>query len=272
MASARSAAAAFARQPALGPRPWTVYIRRMRILVNGMPAMGAYTGVGYYTWHLLEELSRRPEVEALGVFDGWRVISWEAFSSRVLSGETDDPPGGSSLRQLMRTLLPPLRRAWAGMRTRTFCRASAEGGWSLYHEPNYVAYPFTGPLVVTVHDLSFLRTPEYLPRDRIGWLRENFRDSFARADRVMVDRQFSLGEVLALCPWVDPARLRVAPLGVDARFFAAGEAPVPTTLAADLRLPPRFLLFVGTLEPRKNLQGLLRAHAQLPEALQREYP
>jgi len=244
----------------------------MRLLVNGMPAMGAYTGVGYYTWHLLQGLAGRPEVEALGVFNGWDVVDWRAFAARVLAGETDDPPGGASLRQLARTLLPPVRRAWARMRAGAFRRACAGGGWSLYHEPNYIAQPFAGPLVVTVHDLSFLRTPEYLPRDRLGWLRENFRASVTRADRIVVNSGFTLGEVLAHCPELEPARLRVTPLGVDERFFAAGAAPPPETLARDLRLPPRFVLFVGTLEPRKNLQGLLRAHALLPEALQRELP
>ena len=251
----------------------------MRLLLNGMPALGAYTGVGYYAWHLLDQLSRRPEVEELGVFVGWEVVPWPRFATRVLDTESAGPLGGVGLRQLLRALIPPARRAYGRMRARAFRRAAGDGRWSLYHEPNYIPLPFPGPVVVTVHDLSFRRTPQFLPSDRLAWLKENLSAALARADLVVTNSEFTRRELVELYPALTPERVRAIHLGVDERFSAApdaaageGGAGASDTLIADLGLPPRFLLFVGTLEPRKNLQGLLKAHAALPPALQREYP
>ncbi len=247
----------------------------MRILLNAKPAHGAYTGVGCYVWNLLDQLGRRPEVEQLGAFTGWGVMPWVDFAAAA-ANEGGELRGSSSLRQLASALLPPLRRAGNRIRAIAFRRAAARGDWSLYHEPNYIPLPFNGPTVITVHDLSYLRTPEFLPRDRIGWLRENLRAATRGAKRIVVDSVFMREELLENFPEIEPERVRVTHLGVDARFLASGAADGATDASArlieDLGLPPRYLLFVGTLEPRKNLQGLLRAHALLPEKLQREFP
>jgi glycosyltransferase involved in cell wall biosynthesis len=247
----------------------------MRILLNARPAHGAYTGVGCYVWNLLDQLGRRPEVEQLGAFTGWDVVPWVDFAAAA-ANEGGELRGSSPLRQLARALLPPLRRAGNRLHAMAFRRAAARGDWSLYHEPNFIPLPFHGPTVITVHDLSYLRTPEFLPRDRLGWLRENLRTALRGAGRIVVDSAFTCGELLENFPEIEPERVRVTHLGVDARFLAAGAADGATDASArlieDLGLPPRYLLFVGTLEPRKNLQGLLRAHALLPENLQREFP
>jgi alpha-1,3-rhamnosyl/mannosyltransferase len=247
----------------------------MRILLNAKPAHGAYTGVGCYVWNLLDQLGRRPEVEQLGAFTGWGVMPWVDFAAAA-ANEGGELRGSSSLGQFASALLPPLRRTGNRIRAIAFRRAAARGDWSLYHEPNYIPLPFNGPTVITVHDLSYLRTPEFLPRDRIGWLSENLRAATRGAGRIVVDSFFMREELLENFPEIEPERVRVTHLGVDGRFLAAGSDDGATDASArlieDLGLPPRYMLFVGTLEPRKNLQGLLRAHALLPEKMQRELP
>jgi len=247
----------------------------MRILLNARPARGAYTGVGCYVWNLLDQLGRRPEVEQLGAFTGWSVVPWADFAAAA-ANEGGELRGNSSLGQFASALLPPLRRAGHRLCAISFRRAAARGDWSIYHEPNYISLPFDGPTIITVHNLSYLRTPEFLPRDRLGWLRENLRAAARGAGRIVVDSVFMRGELLENFPEIEPERVRVTHLGVDARFIAAGAtdgaAGASDRLIEDLGLPPRYVLFVGTLEPRKNLQGLLRAHALLPEQLQREFP
>lgn len=247
----------------------------MRILLNARPAHGAYTGVGCYVWNLLDQLGRRPEIEQLGAFTGWGVVPWAEFAAAAAS-EGGELRGSSPLRQFARALLPPIRRAGHRFRSSTFRRSAGRGDWSLYHEPNYIPLPFDGPTVITVHDFSYLRTPEFLPRDRMGWLRENLAAAVRGAGRIIVNSDFTRGELLATFPDVESERVHVTHLGVDARFLAAGaEGGAPGAsdrFIADLGLPRRYVLFVGTLEPRKNLQGLLRAHALLPERLQHEFP
>ena len=116
----------------------------------------------------------------------------------------------------------------------------------------------TLPLVVTVHDLAFLRHPHYFT--------SRGRDVFARALTLVRNRA-----TLVLCSsrstlddcsanGFETERLRLVPLGV--RPTESGAAQV---MAARARysLPAEYLLFVGTLEPRKNLPRLIDAHQSL---------
>ncbi len=122
-----------------------------------------------------------------------------------------------------------------------------------------VMAPSRAPVVATVHDLGFLDNPER--NSRRG------RDFFPRAWAAVGERAAAV-----VCPsqvvaddcarhGLDPARVRVVPWGVDATPVADAEAE-----AARLRhgLPASFALWVGTLEPRKNLDRLVAAVGQVP--------
>jgi glycosyltransferase involved in cell wall biosynthesis len=116
------------------------------------------------------------------------------------------------------------------------------------------------PAVVTVHDLSFLRLPELFPPYKRAYLTALCRASVARAQQIIaVSRQTA--DDLAQIWGVDEERLLVAPNGVDRRF-------VPTTpveagrFRQERGLPERYWLYLGTLEPRKNLAVLLDAYAR----------
>jgi alpha-1,3-rhamnosyl/mannosyltransferase len=71
---------------------------------------------------------------------------------------------------------------------------------------------------------------------------------------------------------VPEARISVIPLGVDARWFVSPPAAQLQQVKTRYALPERFFLFVGTLQPRKNLARLILAHKLLPQKLRREYP
>jgi len=69
---------------------------------------------------------------------------------------------------------------------------------------------------------------------------------------------------------VRPDRVRVIPLGVDAKLFVPGPPEATRSTIARLGLREGYFLFVGTLQPRKNIQGLLAAYASLPEHVRRD--
>jgi glycosyltransferase involved in cell wall biosynthesis len=110
--------------------------------------------------------------------------------------------------------------------------------------------------VVTVHDLSYLRYPETVSAASARY-RELVPKSLQRAALVLADTQAVAEEIVA--EYRLPAdRVRAIPLGVDPAWFDAAGPPPP-----DLALPERYLLFVGTLEPRKDVATLLAAFRQL---------
>ncbi len=136
----------------------------------------------------------------------------------------------------------------------------ALGGADLVHGlVNVLPLAACVPGVVTVHDLAFLRTPQALARAKRTYLAALCRASVARAVQVIAVSTQTADDLMAL--FGTPARkITVVPNGVGPEF-----APATATASARFRaaraLPDRFILFVGTLEPRKNLEALVRAYA-----------
>ena len=124
------------------------------------------------------------------------------------------------------------------------------------------------PTVVTVHDLSFLRFPSaFRPYNRF-YLSLITRSSVQRAARVVAVSESTRQDVISLCG-VSPQKVKVVPNGVTQAF-----CPVPEDQAAAFRqrkgLPDRYILFVGTLEPRKNLVRLVEAYAKVRQMSRRQ--
>jgi glycosyltransferase involved in cell wall biosynthesis len=117
------------------------------------------------------------------------------------------------------------------------------------------------PTVVTVHDLSFLRFPQAFRRTNRVYLSTLTRISTRSATRVIAGSESTRRDVIELCR-VPPERVVTVPYGVSEAF-----APASAAEAAEFRrrkgLPDQFILFLGTLEPRKNITRLIEAYAAL---------
>jgi glycosyltransferase involved in cell wall biosynthesis len=133
--------------------------------------------------------------------------------------------------------------------------AAARAHVALIHAPAYTA-PFLSrlPVVVTIHDVSYERHPEWYPYRR-DWLRRAFyRRSARAAAHILTDSGFSAHEIAAAYA-IAPERITVAPLGVSG--FAPGDLDAPIDLPAGVTTP--FLLHVGDLHERRNLPLLVDA-------------
>ncbi|HEX7446488.1 MAG TPA: glycosyltransferase family 1 protein [Pirellulales bacterium] len=246
----------------------------MRILVNGTPMQGRLTGIGQYGLRLLEALMALPDgerPERIGVFNGREVLSAESFFSGLVAD--DGGPRHERLKGLIRRIWPNCRD-WADrVRRWRLAKGARPTDWSVFHEPNFVAPQYALPLVTTVHDMSYLRYPQFMPKDRVAWLRRRMGQSLRQSRVILADSHFTRQELLELCPQVDADRVMVTWLGVDGEYFAD---PIHAARLPEVRrrlgLPNEFVLYLGTLEPRKNLQGLISAYRRLPAEMQASYP
>jgi glycosyltransferase involved in cell wall biosynthesis len=117
------------------------------------------------------------------------------------------------------------------------------------------------PAVVTVFDLSFRLTPDKFPRAQRLYLSTLTAHSCRRAQRVIAISESTRRDVVRLLG-IDPARVDVAYPGVDPHFRPLPAAEVEA-FRARRGLPARLILYLGTLEPRKNLHSLISAFSQL---------
>jgi len=117
-----------------------------------------------------------------------------------------------------------------------------------------------GAMVVTVLDLSFLRFPQYFNRANRIYLGAMTRLAVRRARRVIAISEFTRTEIVRLLG-VPPERVAVVHCGVDERFRPVRDPAVLETFRRERGLPERFILYLGTIEPRKNLERLLDAYA-----------
>ena len=123
----------------------------------------------------------------------------------------------------------------------------------------YVGPPsHRGALVVTIHDLAFLRIPESFPRLQSRRLRWQVRANARRAAVVITGSQHSKRD-LAAAYGVDERRIHVIPLAADPRLAARRDPAAIEAVRRKFGITHRYVLSVGRLNARKNLIGLLRA-------------
>jgi len=121
------------------------------------------------------------------------------------------------------------------------------------------------PVVVSVHDVSFLEHPEYFPRWRARQLRLTVRRTVQRAARILTGSQFS-ARAIARHYGRDPEDIIVVPNAASAVFRPISPGVAAAYVRARFQIEPPYILTVGDLQPRKNHIGLIRAFAELLRA------
>ena len=142
------------------------------------------------------------------------------------------------------------------------------GRCDVLHSPDFVSPPHrTGADVITVHDLSFLVVPECAEPKLAGFLSKSVPGAVRRADRIVAVSEQTKRDLVRLMG-VPEEKVTTVYNGVDERFRVEGrkgkgaEEAERAALRHKLGLPERFVLHVGTLEPRKNLVRLIAGYEQ----------
>jgi alpha-1,3-rhamnosyl/mannosyltransferase len=243
----------------------------MRIVLNILETLKPKTGIGHYTARLYAALARHLPNESLHAFPTGQVAATVRRWQKSAGGSPTSRSGWlrplSVIKSGLKGTAKRTARAALGSLFRAACRSN---GFDLYHEPNFIPFDCDAPTVITVHDLSVLLHPEWHPADRVRLYERHFQNGLSRAAHIITDTHFLRDQVHEHLG-VARDRVTAVPLGVGNEYGATTTDDI-AALRRRRKLPERYLLFVGTIEPRKNLAMLIRSYCDLPGALRDTCP
>jgi glycosyltransferase involved in cell wall biosynthesis len=209
--------------------------RRLRVGIDGRALTSPAAGVRRYARELLRALV------ALG----------EDVDLIAIGGDSAAVPYGVS--HVEEQPHPPTNLGWSLV---GLPQAAQRARLDVLHAPAYTAPLWgTAPVVLTIHDVSYARHPEWYPYRRDVVRRAFYRRSARRARLVLTDSAFS-GSEIAAAYGITRERIAVIPLGVDARFspsFSGNGCELPQEVSGP------FVLHVGDLHERRNLATVVDA-------------
>lgn len=224
-------------------------LRGVRVCIDIQSAIAQRAGVGRYTRELVHHLGATAGPDQLELF-------YFDFKRRGTPFETPN-----ATHRVVRWFPGRLAQwAWKTLHWPPFNRFA--GPADLYHFPNFILPPLKGgKSIVTIHDMSFLRFPEFADERNLKYLSARIEDTVERADAIITNSQFSADETHSLLH-VDPAKLFPIHLGIEPSFTLQDKAAIRPILAG-LGLNRPYLLTVGTLEPRKVFPFLIEVFEKL---------
>jgi glycosyltransferase involved in cell wall biosynthesis len=245
----------------------------MKIAVDGTPLihqragyLSHRTGVGHYTYKLLAEAMRlRPD-------DQYEIIGFRSLRDKLRkpAGRQLDFPGlthrfvpgipkEAYTRLLKRGSAPPIDR---------LVRTQAD----VFFYPNFVRFPQARPTpsVVVIYDLSFELFPNFATVRSRSYLQACVPRSIEQATKVVTISQSSKQSIIKAYG-TDASKLEVIYPAVDRSHFNKRPESEIAAVRKRYKISGQYLLFTSTLEPRKNILGLIEAYASLPKPLQQRY-
>lgn len=248
----------------------------MRVLIADPPAVRnrKKSGVGYYAQELTRGLRRVAGEDSVLPWFPSNWLSWRQrwLSTQCMRYEAATCRGGKFARvevKLRGKLIATVRSLFPIME-HPYRVAVSRLGCDVYHEPNFIPIDIDLPTIVSVHDLSVLRYPEWHPPKRVAQFETLFRRGLERASRLIAISEFGKSEIVRHLGW-SPEKVSVTLMGVRPELHPAPDDELKRGMRA-LGLSPGYLLHVGTLEPRKNLLMLLKAYCALPTAVRDRHP
>lgn len=247
----------------------------VKVVIGTDSLQGSLTGVGRYTFELCKRLIHAPAIDELEGFDFGRFHSISERLQKLDEGFTsENNTGVSSLSSKLREKLSRSRIAtgiyqqYATVVSGLILKQRSD---AIFHSPNFHLPKYTGKSVVTIHDLSYLLFPEHHPGARVAWMMKLVPKSVQDSSHIICVSE-STKSALVEHYQVDPKKVTVTYLGVDETFHVReAESVFPVMDSYGLSFG-QYLLCVSTLEPRKNIEGLIDAFLRLSKATRLRHP
>jgi len=252
----------------------------MKLLVNSTPLIPPLSGIGRYTQQLLLHLFDEKNIDDINGFVPYAFYNREKLLEIVKDLEFEDKnsSGGKNrttsnlarIKQIAKKV-PAARYVKNQIQQVMLGRKFKQFSDHIYWESNYVLAPFDGLKVATVYDLSHMRYPDFHPKDRLQWLDKHLPETIYSADALVAISEFSKQEIVSVFD-IEPNKISIVPPAVSPIFRQTYSREQLFRLKHEYQLPERFVLSVGTIEPRKNIKGLIQAFSKLPQSLRKDCP
>jgi glycosyltransferase involved in cell wall biosynthesis len=225
----------------------------MRVILNTAPLLLQKSGIGYYIHNLFNELSKSKEVEVYPTIDisSLKTISFMSKSAQILRKLFGDT--------ILKVSVP------AG----DFLISKAERKHGLpsadiFHEANYDIIPEgTWKTVANIHDLTFLHHPEFVPAKVLEKCRKNI-ENISKADRFITNTHAIKEEVTNQLK-ISEEQIDVIPHGPSGNYHPVNKDSDEGKKYVRKYTESDYILYVGTIEPRKNIPCLIKAFKILRE-------
>lgn len=233
----------------------------LRVTLNASILLAPASGVGSYVRELGMALLARQDVDLQFVHG---LSSHKVLPSHSLTHY-------SALSRIAKHVLPSPYALKRWLERHALIRAVRNQDSDLYHEPSLWPLQLNCPTVMTLHDLTHIHFPNTQPADRLRTIERSLNYALEHSRRILCVSEFTAQQAIQHYG-LQSRQISVTPLGVTADFrpWTNKEA---APLLQHLGLQHRtFMLCVGTLEPRKNLELVFQAIRALPNSLLEHCP
>ena len=227
---------------------------KKKFLIDSISLLSPLTGIGRYTNEISKYIKNTNDYQ-LNFFYGY-------YSSQLI-----EPNKTATIKTIksfiiQNQFLKRIARKFIFIYSKFF-----KPSYELYWQPSMIPNINikSKKVVTTVHDFSFILYRDFHPKERMKFFENNFFKNIKKSDIIITGSLFSKKEILERLDFKDE-EVKVIYHGVNHKIFKIYK---DTILNFDL--PKKFILSVGSIEPRKNLLGLLKAYNLLDENLKDEY-
>lgn len=225
-----------------------------KLIINTIPLLSTLTGIGRYTY----EVSKY--IEESKTYDN---SFFYGYTSKTLLFQTNK----KDIKFLKSIVVfnPFFKKVVKKLLT--IYHKNFTPNYDLYWEPNFIpeASIKSKKTVTTIHDFSFILHRDFHPKERIKYFEDNFFQNIYRSDIIITGSEFSKKEILDKLDFKEE-NIKVIYHGVRHDIFKKLK---DINLSFDL--PQKYIFSAGSIEPRKNLLGLLEAYNNLDLKIKDEY-
>ncbi len=257
----------------------------MNIIVNSIPLLSKLTGVGRYTYEVITNLRSMDYKNRYFYYYG------VGLSEKILQSKTDlfellPWYNLRHFRQFIKVGNLIINKNFSSSFLYYFNRSIrfiiksvlrsilyvSTSKYDIYFEPNFIPLPEISAekVVATVHDFTFHLYPQWHPKDRVEFFKRNFWKNIYRAEVIITGSDFIKEQAKELIKGYK-GQIICIHYGYDSDVFKIIDRKIAENYQKIKKLPKQYFLFVGSIEPRKNLLSLLKAYASLPKNIREEF-